>query len=459
MGRGIAAGRAPRAPVARAVARALLSLFCVSLAGRGDAASGPINPGGSRGGGGLGGFEAALEARARAALRGAAQPRTRATHSASVRGTWVEPICNPAGPYCGGGGGGDWLSQAQCSGYPLKPSNHKAMADKWCAPNSDVISNFAGAPNGAGVWRYRDPVTKKWADDYYVIHGCDGAGLMGDCKLGVQYFEHIYPKDWVVDWSLNDAARYSDPTAFNDAWAVACTRDAATGRWDTRACNAPHVRRPFRHPGTGGLHQADAGMWDWSSIKDVCNDRGNGVGDCGKPWSANMPFGAEKTAHWYRGVARELNGGVDPVAVGFVVTYPWVCNKWGDGRGGPKKWGTGGNWRGMPADGSLMDTFWGGASWGGSPPPYSPNQRFVECYFDNEPYDVLSPSAHGKSPFTPPAWEAFMFYKPKAQGSLMMLRIGKKAFSDAKGRAYSRSQLLKPGPHLFELQWVGSSKY
>ncbi|GBF90998.1 hypothetical protein Rsub_03853 [Raphidocelis subcapitata] len=387
----------------------------------------------------------------------------RRLQSAGVQGNWVEPKCSPDGPFCGGGPP-DWLAESQCSGYPLKPSNVREMNSAWCVPNQEVISNFAGAPNGAGVWRYRDPVTGAWAGDYFVIHGCDGAGLMGDCKLGAQYFEHIYPADWVVGWSLNDAARYSDPTAFNDVWDTAgfsCTLDAS-GRWsDAARCNAPHVRRPFPHPGTGYLQQLDAGMWDWSGIKDVCNDKAAGVGDCGKPWGASMPFGPEKTADWYRAVARDLNGGTDPVAVGFAVVYPWVCNKWGDGQGNPKRWGTGGNWQGWPpADGgTLMDVFWGGGSWGGGAQPYSPNQRYIECYFDNEPYDVLSPNAHSTSPYTPPAWEAFMFFKPQAQGSLKMLRIGHKAFSDGQGQAYSRDALMNPGPNLFELQWAGYSTY
>lgn len=72
------------------------------------------------------------------------------------------------------------------------------------------------------------------------------------------------------------------------------------GGWnDVKRCNVPHTRRPFRHPGTGMLHQVDAGMWDWTSIKDVCNDRAQKKGDCGKPWSHVMPFGAEKTTDWY----------------------------------------------------------------------------------------------------------------------------------------------------------------
>lgn len=170
----------------------------------------------------------------------------------------------------GGGNHGSLIAEASCTSYPFKPRNMATMASEWCAHNKNIINNFAGKPDGAGVWRAWDASNNKWAPDYWVIHGarraarrgaaqrpagwccwvvraalalrrprarlaprasratapapsapclpagarlrrappnrsrpaptaagCDGAGLMGDCKLGAQYFEHIYPADYV----------------------------------------------------------------------------------------------------------------------------------------------------------------------------------------------------------------------------------------------------------------------
>lgn len=55
----------------------------------------------------------------------------------------------------------------------------------------------------------------------------------------------------------------------------------------------------------------------------------------------------------------------------------------------------------------FIQAAWGGnGNWGGHPVPFSPNQGYIDCYYDNEPWS----GGHSDSTVAPPLWEAYMFW-------------------------------------------------
>lgn len=85
-----------------------------------------------------------------------------------------------------------------------------------------------------------------------------------------------------------------------------------------------------------------------------------------------------------------------------MITYPWVCNKEQTDQG----------YTGWPS--TTMKKFdfiqaaWGGSgNWGrGNAVPFSPNEGYIDCYYDNEPWS----GGHADSTVPPPLWEAYMFW-------------------------------------------------
>lgn len=141
--------------------------------------------------------------------------------------------------------------------------------DAFC--NDADVSWYAGSPDGAKAWLDETQPDK----NYFVLHGCDGAGLqVGDCLGDVKYVEQFGPRcEWGVD--------------------PGC---------DMSACDDWHKPCPFRHPGTGvGYRWYNCGWWSW----------GNDWVDTGKPW-----FG-------YTGIEDPPN------SEGSMLLYPWVCGRTG----------------------------------------------------------------------------------------------------------------------------------
>jgi hypothetical protein len=55
----------------------------------------------------------------------------------------------------------------------------------------------------------------------------------------------------------------------------------------------------------------------------------------------------------------------------------------------------------------FIQAAWGSnGNWGRQPVPFTPNQGYIDCYYDNEPWS----GGHSDSKEPPPLWEAYMFW-------------------------------------------------
>ena len=175
--------------------------------------------------------------------------------------------------YCGGAHGGA-TTEISCTSFPAKnkdlpPYNWKPYCD------ADVLPKYAGSSAGAKAWK------SPGADDYWVFHGCDGAGLMDDCMGGMTYVEQFGP--------------YSREQ-------VPLTMHECSGGWES------HCTQPFARPGTNKVYEwYNAGQLTYSGAQWPDQN-------VSKPWWDNM--GLPDT---------DQLGGNDP-GVAFVVLFPWVCN-------------------------------------------------------------------------------------------------------------------------------------
>lgn len=80
---------------------------------------------------------------------------------------------------------------------------------------------------------------------YWVFHGCDGAGIMPDCKGDILFVEHFY--GWAKDQS-----KVWCKSRITIAQVASRTNDQ----------NSNHEQCQFKHPGTGHIYENyEAGMW------------------------------------------------------------------------------------------------------------------------------------------------------------------------------------------------------
>ena len=174
--------------------------------------------------------------------------------------------------YCGGAHG-DFEQEISCTCYPAKNKDFPPYTwQDYC--NADVLAKYAGSSKGAKAWQ------SPGADNYWVFHGCDGAGLMDDCMGGSTYVEQFGP--------------YSNEQ-------LPLTLHECSGGWES------HCTQPFAHPGTDKVY-------DWYNAGQLTYAGGKWPDQTvPKPWWDNM--GLPDT---------DQLGGNDP-GVAFVVLYPWVC--------------------------------------------------------------------------------------------------------------------------------------
>jgi hypothetical protein len=281
--------------------------------------------------------------------------------------------------YCGGDDQTSGAAQLSCTAYPAKGDGYDQGS--WCQ-SSDMF-NLALNPSTnkqALVWQ------ADGAEDYWVIHGCDGAGLMNDVDSSSFYLEHFMgTQQWRDPY---DCSQYS-PGDCQDPW-------------NMDACWCQHWESPFVHPGTSQIYKYWSGMWTTCGAKwpDEL---------AGKPWFGTLQASGLKSTSDY---------GCDPsdAATAFVITYPWVCN-------GPYKadysayWGVDANWQnGLP---------FGDKTYG------------INCYYDNEPFDILnkypgSYDPHTQSTMVPPQLQVYKFVKKNSGDDYIHgWLIGKKDSSDA----------------------------
>lgn len=96
---------------------------------------------------------------------------------------------NPSKDYCGGDppqGSAYWNDlerwHMSCTSFPARPSNLDQVLQKgWCSDPS--FGTFTRNSAGSVMWKAEGD----GVDDWWVFHGCDGAGLMSDCMGGVRW--------------------------------------------------------------------------------------------------------------------------------------------------------------------------------------------------------------------------------------------------------------------------------
>lgn len=324
-------------------------------------------------------------------------PTERAAFAALALGA----VARASMEYCGGSPGqASTASQLSCTAYPVKRSGF--TTGSWC--QSTEMFNLAYNPttkNEALVWQADD------ASDFWVFHGCDGAGLMNDGSGDSFYLEHFMgtqaPR---APW---DCSRYR---------AGDCQSP-----WTMDACWCQHWESPFVHPGTSQTYQYWAGMWTTAGSEwpDQLAK---------KPWFQALVDSGLKSTTAY---------GHDPAdaATAFVIMYPWVCNGPWAGADWSEYWGNDGNWqKGLPF-GSLTSS--------------------VNCYYDNEPFDIVNKvqggyDPHSQSTMVPPQFRVYKFVKRRPQDEYIHGWIlGEKEqqggqFRDTTGRESFRLKVRPQGP-------------
>lgn len=185
-------------------------------------------------------------------------------------------------PFCGGTVGTELASnswaQASCSPYVYRPfqfNQHNNFAGRRaCIDPSDkyltIMANGTrygdkSMPNiNTNVW-----ASGKGATDYYVFHGCDGAGLQSDCFGDIKYIEH-FGMAWgggVVDTEINNVGACNGVTGLWNADNT-CTRQFTNGFTDSLwipkegICTSGKVAFcKFIHPGTKRVYKDYSGGW------------------------------------------------------------------------------------------------------------------------------------------------------------------------------------------------------
>ena len=295
----------------------------------------------------------------------------------------VDPYPNSTLGYCGAGKD-DLGTQLNCAGYPARrmaipPKGQNAWIYQTDGCDLDVKYELSGPNQEGGIWQAAG------ATDFWVIHGCDGAGLMNDNAGANFYIEHYTGR-------FNDAARTLQNPQQYEGTQCSETNPATNKSY----CWLTHTGEPFRHPGTTKSYWIRAGMYTFNQ-----GDFPDSV--AGKPWWNGMKLGATSNFG-------NKSGGV---LTAFAVMYPWVChgpwdyqNDWSD------YWGTKNNWQQQL--------------------PYGDNTYKTNCYYDNEPWDGLSKGTppgykpHFTSSQIPPEWYAYKFEKNDSDGSLFGYVIGQK---------------------------------
>ena len=159
-----------------------------------------------------------------------------------------------------------------------------------------------------------------------------------------------------------------------------------------------HQSVPFVHPGTSQVYQwYNAGMWTYGNTWP--DDEAN------KPWIQTLKD---------QGLQDPVDYGIHDGVAGtaYVIMYPWVCNYDANADAG-KFWGDDGSW----ANGL----------------PYQDATYQVNCYYDNEPWDIFDDSydPHSQSTNPPPTYWVYKFVKTNYDDDFITgYQIGYKTMDD-----------------------------
>lgn len=279
-------------------------------------------------------------------------------------GAWTCPSMN--GKTCDGTGqtACDRQCQISCAAWPVKQSTAPSTKDpaKYGFCKADEVYDFAGSDGLALTWFDQSQPANDVNKNFWVFHGCDGAGLqVGDCMGDSFYIEQFGPRSGA-----------GLPLATPES----CSSGNGKGGW------CAHTRpEAFVHPGTGIAYEwYNAGMWT--------TGRGRWPDQVtGKPWWGNMGLPD----------VSEL-AGADRKNEAFAVMFPWVCDA---------------------TPGQDWTWFWGGSD---KLRPFGAETRRVKCYYDNEPWD----NEHVAGTTVPPVWQAFKFWKDNKHGQVRAWKIAEK---------------------------------
>jgi hypothetical protein len=302
------------------------------------------------------------------------------THTVASDGGLLAPLDKKPQKYdyCGGGSKQRSISdQISCTAFPAKLSPNSREG---CG--GAQVAELAGSNRAAGVWKANN------SEDFWIIHGCDGAGLMNDGLGANFYVEQYYGGRPFSKTSHANCEAKQGPNA--------CTKSNP----QSEACWCPHTQSNFTHPGTGKHYKLNAGMWTYAdnSKKDKGKWRWPDQA-AGKRWWQNMKLPN----------ITNLKVRASDKVTAFVVMYPWVCNgPWKD-----SDWGA----------------FWGNNESYANGLPFGTQTNKINCYYDNEPWDSINKNIkgepgydpkhpsydpHDKSKQPPPVWKAYKFVKRKS---------------------------------------------
>jgi len=262
--------------------------------------------------------------------------------------------CSPAEPdnqsFCGGGDeSSDVWAQTTCTPYAYKPNTYNLQngiddSSCGCAPNCDdpyldVMSYGAGYQDegkyvyaGTNVWAANPDPSIWWLpegsgtkQDYFVFHGCDGAGLQSDCVGDIKYLERIQ-------------GLYNDDNLGIVDGKGTVPEDGICGDFDY-----DRTYCKFVHPGTMRVHENYVGGWflkpsDWGKScdpafgdegagcinEDLCKSAASGGWDKSNPLCDNI---LNIPNNFFNG--QHPFADVEGYHFSFVL-YPWRCSPSGD---------------------------------------------------------------------------------------------------------------------------------
>ena len=210
--------------------------------------------------------------------------------------------------WCGGGStAGNVIDQMSCSPFAYKPwsfNNQSGVGDpsKKSFCTTPTVKDVAGGPYQSQAWMYQRGDDQK-DTSYWVFHGCDGAGIMPDCKGDVLFLERFYgwAKDQSKVWCQGGITIDQVPSH---------TTDKNSNR---RQCK-------FKHPGTGHIYENyEAGIWQWGKQFDINKFRSAATGK----WSQRAESAVVSVQNPFPNA--ENNN------VLYMMTFPWVCTGIGEG--------------------------------------------------------------------------------------------------------------------------------
>ena len=244
-------------------------------------------------------------------------------------------------PRCGGST--DPTTELSCTPFEYRPNqwkNTKPVQDQSFCTNWDALKTLTGRPKGGAsndtyrAWAFFDStghnVPQQNKGDYWVFHGCDGAGIQPDCAGDNMYVERLY-----------------GPISTNGP--IWCQGGYTIDQIPSKGRN-PRRQCKFKHPGTGKVYDNYYSGW-WAE------------GDLNSnPWM--MRAGANR---WWNNTIRNAftqKAGTSPFQgqAGdklVMMIFPWVCDLAAE-----------------DDDAEVKDGF------------YSPDTAYknVKCWADNEPY-------------------------------------------------------------------------